>query len=293
MIFEQKAVICIPSGRYRYMKILMPYLLSDVNSAIDEIHLWVNTDVQSDIEYFEKLEKTYSKIKLVYHKSPKDLHKSTYDLSRQHYQYNDSVCKFYANCLDDKTIYIKMDDDICYIHPDFLKNICKAVLDSEKTHLACLGTVFNVPYTTKIFQDCGYLNSKLGHSSGHRRCELAFLDGKFAVHIHEQFLQHIEKNEICYFNNHTLPLTKYRIGVMAWTGNNFRIFGGNVGDKDEDCLTLDIPRATGKPLFMVGNALVSHFAFSHQRAELEDKTDTLEKYYQLCRKINKDFQFLD
>jgi hypothetical protein len=90
-----------------------------------------------------------------------------------------------------------------------------------------------------------------------------------------------------FFDSHAIT-GRQRIGTMAWTGRNFQLFGGRVGPRDEVELTTKIPETLMKPLWIVGNALVCHFAFSHQRAELEDKTDTLTRYLKLSVQLNGD-----
>ena len=81
---------------------------------------------------------------------------------------------------------------------------------------------------------------------------------------------------------------RQRIGAMAWTGENFAVFGGNIGPSDEIELTTKVPEGLGKPLWLVGDAVVSHLAFSHQRAAIEDRSDILQQYLQLSIKLNGD-----
>jgi hypothetical protein len=288
MFQGRKVVICVPSGRYRYLRVLLPYLLADRHAdVIDEIRLWVNTDVASDLEYFKRVEETFQKVNRVMPKGA--LNKALYDAKRDHYQYNDSIYRFYADCIEPKTLYCKVDDDICYVHDDFFKNMFSAVIEREATNFACVGNVFNIPYTSKLQQDRGTLDTKLGHSTGDPRCPIACTNGEFAAHIHKQFLQMVELDEVdqLYFDSHTLH-GRQRIGVMAWSGENFQRFGGRVGPRDEVELTTRIPEQQLKPLWIVGNAVVSHFAFSHQRAVLEDQTNILGKYLALSVKLNGD-----
>lgn len=288
MFEEHRVVVCIPSGRYRYLRVLLPYLLAERNAGIiDEIRLWVNTDVQSDLDYFARMERTHPKIKQVF--AGGRLDKVVYDASRAHYQYNDSIYRFYGTCTDPDTIYVKIDDDICFIHDKFFENMLKAVLEREKLNYACVANVFNIPYVSKVLQDRGTINDKMGHSTGDPRCPFACTDGDFAVDIHKQFLNVVQENRLddLFFDSHQIT-GRQRIGTMAWTGRNFQLFGGRVGPRDEVELTTRIPETLLKPLWMVGNALVAHFAFSHQRAALEDRSDTLARYLALSVQLNSD-----
>ena len=288
MFQNYRVIVCIPSGRYRYLRVLLPYLTSArFANTIDEIHLWVNTDVESDLEYFDRMEATFPKVKCI--RNSVALNKTLYDASRNHYQYNDSIFRFYRPCRDDDAIYVKIDDDICFVHDDFFNNILASVLDRESTNFACVANVFNIPYTSKLLQDRGTLGDAKGHSTGDPRCPFACTDGKFAVYIHEQFLDLVTKgdvNSLC-FDSHAIT-GRQRVGTMAWTGKSFQQFGGRVDERDEVDLTTKIPQSLGKPLWMVGDAIVSHFAFSHQRAELEDRSDVLKRYLELSIKLNGD-----
>ena len=288
-MFEgNRVIVCVPSGRYRYLRVLLPYLLADrFASIIDEIQLWVNTDVETDLEYFARMEATHPKVKRV-HASGR-LNKLLYDARRDHYQYNDSIYRFYAPCVEADTLYIKIDDDICFVHDDFFAHMLKAVLEREQTNFACVANVFNIPYTTKLQQDRGTLEDKLGHSTGDPRCPFACTNGEFAAYIHKQFLDILELGEVTklYFGSHAIT-GRQRIGTMAWSGRSFKQFGGKVDPRDEVDLTTKIPERLLKPLWMVGDAVVAHFAFSHQRAVLEDQTNILGRYLQLSVKLNGD-----
>jgi|SRR5581483_2377262 len=288
MFQGRKVVICVPSGRYRYLRVLLPYLLADRHAGIiDEVRLWVNTDVESDLEYFARMEQTFPKVKRSMPKG--QLNKALYDAKRNHYQFNDSIYRFYSDCIEPNTLYCKIDDDICYVHDEFFQNMFGAVIDREPHNYACVGNVFNIPYTSKLQQDRGTLDVDLGHSTGDPRCPIACTNGEFAAHIHKRFLELAETNHVedLYFDSHYIT-GRQRIGTMAWTGESFKRFGGQVGPRDEVELTTRIPEQLLKPLWIVGDAVVCHFAFSHQRAVLEDQTDILVRYQALSTKLNGD-----
>jgi hypothetical protein len=288
MFQDRKVVVCIPSGRYRYMRILLSYLLALRHAnIIDRIDLWVNTDVKPDLDYFARMERTHPKVRRVH--AAGQLNKVLYDARRDHYQFNDSINRFYSGCVEPNTLYVKLDDDICYVHDQFFTNIFTNVLAREQTNYACVGNVLNIPYTSKLLQDRGTLTDKLGHSTGNPRCPHACTDGFFAADLHRQVLDIIENDEVesLFFDSHYLT-GRQRIGAMAWTGESFKQFGGRVGPRDEVELTTRIPETILKPLWIVGNAMVSHFAFSHQRAYTEDNTNILGKYLGLSVKLNGD-----
>jgi hypothetical protein len=233
------------------------------------------------------MEQKFPKIKRVL--ASGQLTKALYDAKRDHWQFNDGIWKFYPRCTELNTLYCKVDDDICFIHDDFFKHMFSAVVARERTNFACVGNVFNIPYTSKLQQDRGTLDDKLGHSTGNPRCPIACTNGEFAAHIHKEFLSLVDIGDVesLYFDSHYIT-GRQRIGIMAWTGESFKQFGGKVGPRDEVELTTRIPEQLVKPLWMVGDAVASHFAFSHQRSVLEDMTNLLGRYLALSVKLNGD-----
>lgn len=287
MFQGRRVIVCIPSGRYRYLRILLPYLLAPRFNVIDEICLWVNTDVQSDLDYFARMEQVHPKVKRVH--ASGGLTKALYDAKRDHWQFNDGIYKFYKYCVEPNTLYLKIDDDICFIHDDFFTHMLGAILERERTNYACVANVLNIPYTSQVLQDRGTFDDKYGHSTGNPRCPYACTSGDFAANLHRQILDLIAVGDIesVYFDSRHIT-GRQRIGIMGWTGESFQQFGGRVGPRDEVELTTKIPETLLKPLWMVGNAVAVHLAFSHQRAVIEDHTNILGRYLQVSIGLNGD-----
>jgi len=179
--------------------------------------------------------------------------------------------------VESNTVYIKCDDDICYFHPGAIRSLVEEVIKHQDENYAVLANVFNVPHTTLLHQKSGALD-KEPMSTGDPRCPVACTDGPFAERIHRQFLakHHAGSLEQLVLPSHNVS-GRARIGVMAWAGENFARFGGQVGPADEKELTQRIPQLLGMPLRLAGKALCSHYAFSHQRGHL-DTTDVLDQY---------------
>ena len=51
--FDYKVVIVVPAGRRRYMELVLPKLLKEID-IIDEIRYCINTNVPEDIEWMER-----------------------------------------------------------------------------------------------------------------------------------------------------------------------------------------------------------------------------------------------
>jgi hypothetical protein len=287
MFRGKKVVVCIPAGRERYMSALMPYLLnSNSREIVDHVDIWVNTDVESDLKYFERLEsESPGYVRRVF--GPGETVRQVYDQSRAHYQYSSSICRFFPGATDYGTIYFKLDDDICYIHPKFFRNMCDELLERSPNNLIVLGNVFNIPITSYQHQQRGVIPHDIGMCDGTLRDNLACKSGEWARAIHLKFLELESAGRLDELMLPSRELTGHqRIGAMCWRGGDFAEFGGRVEEADEISLTRDIAARLGKPHKFCGDGLVSHFAFSHQRAVLEDQTDTLRRYIELAHRLN-------
>ena len=88
------------AGRRQYMKFLIPHILK--SDMIDRYDIWVNTMSKLDIAFFKELENKYSKVNLVYQPDGKINGIA-------------SINAFYKYCVDPKSIYLKLDDDIIWM----------------------------------------------------------------------------------------------------------------------------------------------------------------------------------
>lgn len=284
MFKNRRIVVCIPSGREKYLRILLPFLLSDRSKIVDEVQLWVNTNVPKDLAYLQSVGTKFApKVKNVANDGL--IVRGTYDIVRSNFLFADSVCHFYRKTIEPNTIYVKLDDDMCWIHPDFFENLCADLLLVENRCFFVSANVMNIATSSKIYQDMGVLGVDAGISTGDARCPVACIDGKFAKYLHERFLELYAANETekLYFTSYEAT-GRHRIGAIAYTGETFARFGGCVESADEKDLTQVISRRFGMPMRTCGNALICHFASAHQRALLEDETDILDRYLAIATK---------
>lgn len=284
-MFEgNRVVVGIPSGRKRYLQVLLPYLLDARASMVDEVQLWVNTDNEDDLAFFVDVEKQFAP-RIVRVTVPNKLRPGVYNAQRKHVQYNDTICHFYRATVDLNTIYIKLDDDMVYVHPDFFTNLLTELWREKDRCYLFIANMFNVAITTKLYQNAGVIGTDHGVCTGDLRCPVACTDGKFAVFMHEEFLklyQADELNKLC-FDSYDIK-GRQRIGAIAYTGKTFDRFHGVVDSSDEKYITQELNKIWLEPIRLVGDALISHFASAHQVAELEDNSNVLERYREICIK---------
>ena len=92
------------AGRRQYMKFLIPHILK--SDMIDRYDIWVNEFSlkmdKREKEQLSELENKYSKVNLVYQPDGKINGIA-------------SINAFYKYCVDPKSIYLKLDDDIIWM----------------------------------------------------------------------------------------------------------------------------------------------------------------------------------
>jgi hypothetical protein len=109
-------------------------------------------------------------------------------------------------------------------------------------------------------------------------------DPRFAEHVHRTFLEKLQSSQLDDYKFDRWQLNWFEpvsVNCIAWLGEEFDAFGGEVGVAEEQWLTRDRPTAIGKRNCICGSAVVCHYAFHTQRDCL-DSTDILSRYEALC-----------
>lgn len=263
MYKDYKIVCNTAAGRRRYMQYLIPQVIcSDI---VDRYDIWINTTDKEDIAFFEMLDNKYSKIRLVW--QPDNIVNGI-----------GSINAFYKDCVEDKTIYIKLDDDIVWIAPDFFETIVKFRIDNPQ-YFVVSPLVINNAKTTYIFQILNKI--KLAR---YQRAEsfgkILWRSGKFALELHEWFINNYLKPqrwEKLYCQNYPMGITRFSINSIVWFGEEMKKFNGTVTGDDEEFMSCIKPTSEGKANCFCGSTLIAHFAFRSQRKCL-DKANILEQY---------------
>ena len=105
----QKVISVTPAGRKQYLEILVPYLLRN-REHIAEHHFWLNTNNRRDIQYITILARKHPEFFKIKHR---EVFKS----------YTESIWQYFQDYGDEDTIYVRLDDDICFIAPDAVPNL--------------------------------------------------------------------------------------------------------------------------------------------------------------------------
>ena len=272
---KYKLVVVVPSGRQRYMELLIPQIMrqryfheSPTLPLIDELRLWVNTKEQSDLDYLHELWRQYPNF-ITMEYCPKDETRIGMGWAIHH---------FYPKAADPQTVYIRLDDDVVWMEDDFLEKIYKFRVENPQYFLV-YGNIVNNAVCDHLHQQRGVYPPEpvFGRAcldpNGWERPHMA--EGK-----HRTLLSNIEEGNLDLYKFEPEVLHTFErvsINCISWLGAEFKKFDGGVQVDEEDWLSVVKPRDLGMPNCILGEALCAHFAFFTQRAAM-DQTDVLELY---------------
>jgi hypothetical protein len=255
MYRNSKVVAVTPAGRRKYMEVLAPYIFRD-RHIFDQWMIWVNTGRDTDIAYLEGLQQAHPGfVRLIRYKEPITVP------APQPW--------FFRHACEKGTIYVKFDDDICWVDSNAVEELVKFRQDNPKP-LVVLANTINNGY-------CAYIHSKRGAQDffiGGEYPRIApdcyndvWRNPVFGEYVHKTFLNDLLAGETQKYLFESWPLAafeRFAINCIAWYGED--VNGEMGGMKDEELwLTVNRPRDAGRPNLICGSSLVSHFAFHKQR----------------------------
>lgn len=262
-MFEGYKVVCVtPAGRRRYLERLVPQVLSSL--LVDEYQLWRNTVDVLDVEFLESLQQRDSRIRVI---APTEVPPGS----------NAAIRQFYPRCVDPDSVYIRFDDDIVYIEPDFFAKFL-TFRTANPHYFVVFANIINNAVCTYVQMLRGTIwpGARL-----HPWCmDLhGWANPRFAEQLHRAFLESVVQGciERWYFGPLIIALARFSTNCVSWLGRDFAEFGGRVVGDEEEFLSITKPLELMRPNCIYGDAVVSHFAFHPQRAHL-DSTDLLDEY---------------
>ena len=273
MIQNRKIIVVIPSGRKANMEILLAYLFRD-KGLIDEIHLWVNTAISSDLDYiFDISEKNSDFIKIVPPPMKQQLRGDSPYV----------VGCFYKFCNDPDAIYIKCDDDICFIENGTIEELVLFRIQNPKPFLVYPNIINNV-IMSHLHQRLGCLPIEDGIFTYQDHCPNGLKSGELATKIHQNFIYHYTENNLnCYkFTQWTFwEFMRVSINFIVFFGEDIKNYSRE--DEDEAILSTMIPYTLNRPCVIYGNKIVSHFSYMPQRP-MPNEDLLLESYKKIMLK---------
>jgi hypothetical protein len=262
-----KKIVVTPAGRKRYLE-LLHLNLNKCKDEFDKWVIWVNTTNEEDIEYMKILSSNHDYIELQYSDIPVDPNGS----------HTATICDFFKKCIDDDTVYLRLDDDVVYIHKNSIKDLFDFRIENEDYFLV-YGNILNNAIITNLYQKNDIVKGlpNVGYSC---EDELGWENPYFSFLLHNYFFEKMSQNKVedFFMDNWVLEnFERCSINSISWLGKTFKSFNGEVGGSEENWLSVDKPKQLNKPNIIFGKSLFSHYAFAPQRPFLET-TNILERY---------------
>lgn len=282
-----KVKVFIFAGRQQTMELLMPQIKSEY---IDEIIIAKNTRNTNDLKYLNTLSKTFEKIKYI--ELPENIKKDNHKAWKYLYRFMQ----------DEDSIYFKMDDDVIYIEPGYFEKTLKFRYEHLE-YLCIFPVIVNNPFCCTLLKVHPLMFANLNKYDLQKAY---FYSGKYGARLHEQFLEFPDDamwkipnyefgREVVLFKNKNHEEIVNRmvdwayairpgINSICYFGKDFKAL--DVANKINTCysdelfLMYNVLKDTKWKHCILGDTLVSHFAFSGQSG-LRNRNDILEKYKRL------------
>jgi hypothetical protein len=277
MIDGKRIVAWTPYGRRATVEVLQAYLRRDhAIGIVDEWWLCMNTgpDQDGDIVYAHDLEAAHEFIHIK--ERPTEC-PALYPIQR-------NTGYFYRYMTDPDTIYIRLDDDIVYIHPAAIARLARARMQQDVTTI-CSALIWNNAICTHFLQNQPVpgdpTKTTVPREWGEVRlfCMDAngWANGEFAVKLHGLLLDRLEADEpvddLFLYQDYMIPVgTQFSVSCFASSGTLYAGLPHGPGvlspDEEESWHTIYRPAQVGAPNVIIGNALVSHYSFGPQHGVL-------------------------
>lgn len=269
MYEDYRVVVVTPAGRKRYLELLIPQVVG-LRSIVDEYQLWANTVNRDDIYYMYEMEEKYPDfLKVVPLTVP--------------FSNSDSIHSFFKTCVEDKTVYIRFDDDIVLL--DDLEAFTEFVKFriENKDHFLVFANILNNAVITHIHQRVGNISQKAGISGYKCMDYTGWENASFSLNLHREVLSKDLASFRLPFNWKLFDYERVSINCVSWLGEGMAKVDGKVCWDEESDITEVKPKTLKMPNIIFGGFCCVHYAFYTQRGLLE-KTDILARYKERVEK---------
>jgi hypothetical protein len=301
VIRGKRVVAWTPYGRQETVAVLQSYLAREhERGLVDEWWLCMNTDPgqEEDRRYAAYLSFYYPWVKLV------DRPEGTERLHPK--QRNTGY--FYREMTDPDTVYVRLDDDIVYVHEDAVERLVVHRLEAD-SGVASFPVMWNNSVVSWFAQQAGVIPAagSIGNQIHKRDDEpeyywpkvggpycmdpVGWADGRFGVALHRLLLGWLDAGtpeRAFLYQDYQLPVgLQFSVSTFASLGSTYAELdtpGVLVPDEEESWHTIHQPRKIGQPNVIVGNALVSHYTFFPQGPIIR-ATDILDRYRDQAKRL--------
>ena len=265
---KPRRVVVTPAGRKPYLELLAAHLAAQKDD-FDEWWLLVNTEDVRDIGFCERLAcRNEPWVQTKYASGSRPGEK------------NMNIHRFLNEfCRDPECVYLRLDDDVCYLAPGFVREMFEFRAANPEYFLV-YGNVVNNAAFSWVHHKLGAVPATSPPPSYACMCDVGWKDPAFAEKVHRAFLEDPQDPAWRSFPRWVMTDSeRVSVNAVCWDGS--ALAEHQVGADEEQWLSVDFPRSQGLHNAACGAALCVHFAFHTQRARLED-TDLLDRYRALA-----------
>jgi hypothetical protein len=276
MIQGNKIVAFTPCGRKRYMDILARHVIAQQAAGyIDEWVLFHNPYGVEDSTLSTQLAEQFDWIKVL-RVGPETFPRGP-----------GLISTFYAHLREQDCIYVRLDDDLCYLHQDAIRKLVEYRIAHPKPFIV-YPTIINNTRTSFQLQQRSLIPMEWGVVEPILCAPTAWVSPTFVSHLHQKALAAIESGTLA--SEFTLPSEEFEdIETGNISINCFAMFGKDMiemsvpGD-EEGYISKFRPTALGRMNARCGDAIVIHFSY-HTQTAFMDGTGMLGDYLQIAMKL--------
>jgi hypothetical protein len=277
MYKDHKIIATTFAGRQDRMTLLVNYVLKALQSnIIDEYHIWDFSKNISDKEWLKTLPALDSRIKLF-------TDHEYVGGKRQNNQWKPFYSHYTLDNFDEKTVILKMDDDIVYIDLNQLEGFIDFRI-SNPDYFIVSANIINNGVTAGLQQMYGATPIELCPPNGfpyESFCGKLWRDGSIAEKLHLYFIYNKEK--FIKDGYYIQPIgERISINFISWLGKDFTFTKDCYAD-DELNLSVSLPKLTQRHNAVFYPLLVSHLSFYQQVHRMNTRL-VLAEYTQLQHK---------
>lgn len=266
-----RLVTVTPAGRKRYVEILANYLLRN-RHVIAEHRWWVNTRNPEDVAYLLRLTDRYP-----------DFFRLVIQPHREAEPIGHAIWRFMATCVDPGTVYLRLDDDICFVGEGAIEAIYRRRLADPRPFLV-LGNIVNNAICSHFHQAAGLIPAWWGDIRQDCMDPVGWGSGAMAVRIHRWFHELVRRGRLDTLAAVPFPFDgrrRFSINAICWNGSDMAALPEcRRNDVDEEpFLTAEAPDRLDRPNVICPEAIFGHFAFYTQRRFVESMAPELLHHY--------------
>ena len=255
-----KVVGVMPAGRTRFMKILFPHLLQQ--EGIDEFEIWENTHNSEDIEFMCNFANEHSD------------RFSVQPLPCGGVEGSGSIRHFMRFCCDPDVLYVRIDDDICWMANDCLKNLVEFRMNNQE-HFLVHANVINNNICSYLHQATGAMSRKSASLLYESSCGDAMANPELACEAHDCFRKHYEEHTLDEYEFKQWidwQNTRICINLISWFGRDMYQDGRDFINKNEELeMSVRLPEVKQMTKAICGNALAVHYSYGTQLHGVPDE----------------------